>query len=507
MKLLHQINLAFGAVLIVVLGTAALLIHFVLLDHFIGSQKQELRTMGASIASSLEVTQAQASFSSTGMAAVRPTDTMKPDLSIGSIGKSPLIATARDNSGSSETGAKTYRPQPRSTVLTAADVQAIVTDPSGKIVTDSVALPSGMAASFVPAELQGVRLSSQSAQAMQATMTLKELWTGADSRYMVQVNEVPQGTLTLLAPMSKVKALEKALFGRLLFVLAGGGVLVLLLSLFITKKLIRPLMELREELKKVKQRQFAEVRLIRAGGEIGSVARTVHELAGELDRYNRVQKQFFQNASHELKTPLMSIAGYAEGIRDGVFEGEGSRRGLDIILSESGRLKKLVSEMTLLAKLDSEEDIFRSAPVPLRELVDEARERMNPMLMKKGLKLVVEAGPDAAEALTVEADKDKLLQALLNIVANAARHARSIITIRIESDSKGIQLTVADDGSGFPESLLPQLFHRFVKGKDGDTGLGLAISRAIVERSGGFIRAGNQASGGAVISMGFPPSG
>ncbi len=504
MKLLHQINLAFGAVLIVVLGTAALLIHFVLLDHFIGSQQQELRTMGASIASSLEVKQAQASFSSAGMAAVPTTDAMKPDLTIGSIGKSPLIDTAKDNFRSSGTGTKTYKLQSRATVLAAADVQAIVTDPSGNIVTDSVALPSGVAA--VPAELQGVRLSSQSAQAVPAAATLKELWTGADSRYMVQVNEVPQGTLTLLAPMSKVKALEQALFGRLLFVLAGGGVLVLLLSLFITKKLIRPLMELGEELRKVKQRQFAEVRLIRAGGEIGSVARTVHELAGELDRYNRVQKQFFQNASHELKTPLMSIAGYAEGIRDGVFEGESSRRGLDIILSESGRLKKLVSEMTLLAKLDSEEDIFRSSPVPLRELVDEARERMNPMLMKKGLQLVVEAEPDAAGALTVEADKDKLLQALLNIVANAARHARSVITIQVKSHSKGIQLTVADDGTGFPESLLPQLFHRFVKGKDGDTGLGLAISRAIVERCGGSIRAGNQASGGAVISMGFPAS-
>ncbi|WP_437349729.1 hypothetical protein [Paenibacillus humicus] len=191
MKLLHQINLAFGAVLIVVLGTAALLIHFVLLDHFIGSQQQELRTMGASIASSLEVKQAQASFSSAGMAAVPTTDAMKPDLTIGSIGKSPLIDTAKDNFRSSGTGTKTYKLQSRATVLAAADVQAIVTDPSGNIVTDSVALPSGVAA--VPAELQGVRLSSQSAQAVPAAATLKELWTGADSRYMVQVNEVPAG--------------------------------------------------------------------------------------------------------------------------------------------------------------------------------------------------------------------------------------------------------------------------------------------------------------------------
>lgn len=127
--------------------------------------------------------------------------------------------------------------------------------------------------------------------------------------------------------------------------------------------------------------------LIRAGGEIGSVARAVYEMAGELHQFNRVQKQFFQNASHELKSPLMSIAGYAEGIKDGVFEGEGVRKGLDIILSESGRLRDLVSEMTLLAKLDSEEDIYQAADTDLEELLSEAVERVNPLLAARKLSL------------------------------------------------------------------------------------------------------------------------
>lgn len=131
--------------------------------------------------------------------------------------------------------------------------------------------------------------------------------------------------------MSTINAIERALYLRLLIVLGVGGVLVLLLSLLITRKLIRPLMQLREELKKVKERRFAEVGQVRAGGEIGAVAQTVYELAGELDRYIQVQKQFFQNASHELKTPLMSISGYAEAIRDGVIDGEHTRKGLDII--------------------------------------------------------------------------------------------------------------------------------------------------------------------------------
>lgn len=79
----------------------------------------------------------------------------------------------------------------------------------------------------------------------------------------------------------------------------------------------------------------------------------------------------------------MSISGYAEGIKDGVFEGENVVKGLDIIMSESSRLKKLVSEMTLLAKLDSEEDIFKPTDICLKDLLTETIERMNPLLMKK----------------------------------------------------------------------------------------------------------------------------
>lgn len=136
----------------------------------------------------------------------------------------------------------------------------------------------------------------------------------------------------------------------------------------------------------------------------------------ELDRYIQVQKQFFQNASHELKTPLMSISGYAEAIRDGVIDGEHTRKGLDIILGESSRLKRIVSEMTLLAKLDSEADIFHPAGVGVKEMLEETDERVNPLLKDRSLSLAVEYSDETAERATVNADRDKLSQALLNVV-------------------------------------------------------------------------------------------
>ncbi|WP_068786287.1 sensor histidine kinase [Paenibacillus phocaensis] len=451
MKLVHQINLAFGLLLAVILGATAVIIHYVLLDHLIDAKKQEMITLSASVANDME--------------------------------QEPFWAEA---------------PLTRTAVPLVSGVQAIFADTDGNVVSGT--LPTQPLASSGVAPTSGTIARSEPIDLEK----LQALQNGKDNRFIVAVRSVPQGTLTLVTPMSTVSAIERALYVRLLIVLGIGAVLVLLLSLVITRKLINPLMKLREELKKVKERRFAEVREIRAGGEIGTVAQTVHELAGELDRYIQVQKQFFQNASHELKTPLMSISGYAEAIRDGVFEGEHTQKGLDIIISESSRLKRIVSEMTLLAKLDSEADIFHPAEVAVQELLEETAERVNPLLKDRSLSLAVEYADEAAERTTVSADRDKLSQALLNVVANAARHASRAIEIRISLNRDQVRISVADDGRGIPEELLPHLFHRFVKGKEGENGLGLAISRAIVERCGGQIEAANQPNGGALFSVTLP---
>ncbi|MEK3985915.1 HAMP domain-containing sensor histidine kinase [Paenibacillus sp. FSL K6-3166] len=450
MKLAHQINFAFSIVLVLLLSITAFVIHFVLLNHFVGTQKAELRTLGTAMSATMIQESAQ-----------------RADI---------------------ETEIRTL-PAFMSSSVGAANVEAILSDETGKVLSTS-------------SNMSSITLDSTSQFVAGQTSDLQSIWNGTDTRYITEVKATPIGTLTLLTPMSAVTTIEQALLKRLLIVFGAAGAFMFLFALFITKKLIQPLMKLQQELKKVKERHFSEVKLIKAGGEIGAVAKSVYDMAGELNRFNHVQKQFFQNASHELKTPLMSISGYAEGIKDGIFEGEGIDKGLDIIMSESSRLKKLVTEMTLLAKLDSEEDIFRSSEISLDDLVVETIERMNPLLIKKGLTLHV--AYDDCKPLTIRADRDKLLQALLNVVSNATRYANKHIYIHAFIKEEQVQLSVSDDGPGISEDLLPYLFHRFVKGKDGESGLGLAISRAIVERSGGLITAGNRRDGGAIISIGFP---
>lgn len=496
MKLVHQINLAFGLSLALIFSITAVLIHYVLLDHFIGTQKDDLKALS-------EVMSASITKSGQFVSGI------EINKDVGGAADPPAF-TASGNAGPNNTkteGAAGIGSSLQAATLVPAGflgVQAIVTDLNGKVLTGPVPVNStGLSVSSSPLTasqqeiVQGIR---------PVTSSMSELLKGTkDGGYLTTASAIPQGTLTLLTPISKIRSIEQALLGRLILVIFIVVGIMFLLSLFITKRLIQPLMNLKQELKKVKERHFTEVRLIEAGGEIGAVAQTVYEMAGELHRFNQVQKQFFQNASHELKTPLMSIAGYAEGIRDGIFEGEGLRKGLDVILGESGRLGKLVTEMTLLAKLDSEEDIFKPERVSLNELMTETEERVNPLMVKKGLSLIITC-PENKE-LFIMADRDKLLQALLNVVTNASRYARTCIEVQASVDKGKITLTVTDDGPGFPQELLPTLFHRFVKGKDGESGLGLAIARAIVERCGGLMQAANGQEGGARISFGFPAAG
>ncbi|MBP1995722.1 sensor histidine kinase [Paenibacillus eucommiae] len=454
MRMIYRLHLSFALLLLCILAITAALIYPLLLDTLVDSQRKELRDQASLL------------------------------MNISSV--SPMMP------------------------LQNMDAETFVKSAPLAGNTDAVL--------FVPGE--NMVYSTLPSEAAEELMELSKLdipesggiWIGKDDQYIVETLTANQGselerrdiTAVLATPLSKIKAMQLALFERLIIILSVGGIVAFLLSMLITRRLVKPLWDLKKELNKVETRRFSEVRLVESGGEIGEVAKAVYDLAGELDKYQRTQKQFFQNASHELKTPLMSIQGYAEGIKDGIFTGEQANKGLNVIVKECERLKKIVTEMILLAKLESEEGIFHMDHVPIQELIKETLERINPLLVNNGLRVEMN-GFDSDQACSIYADREKVLQALINILGNAARYAKETIRIQTSADNEGINIEISDDGEGIPEPLLSQLFQRFAKGKNGETGLGLAISRAIVERCHGRISAHNEPGGGAAFVMRFPP--
>lgn len=331
--------------------------------------------------------------------------------------------------------------------------------------------------------------------------TDKELW-GLGKDKFVSSRILLEGTgieLILLTPLNELQAVQHDFIRKLFIVFVIGAIAAVILSYFFTNKLVTPLTRLKWQLKKVEKRQFDAIEPIKATGEIKELEKSVFEMADELQRYMKSQQTFFQNASHELKTPLMTIQGYAEGIRDGIFDQEEKEKGLEVMVTEVSRLKKIINEMILLAKLDSEQNSYEPEDIYLKDLVDQVLDRALPITNEKGIQISHQV--DAS--LRVHADPEKLLRAFLNITFNGIRHARTKVDIKVRQINRMITISIEDDGEGIDKDLIPQIFHRFIKGKHGESGLGLAIARAIVEQSGGNITVGSSDLGGAKFIIAF----
>lgn len=329
------------------------------------------------------------------------------------------------------------------------------------------------------------------------------LWEVASEKFVTsKILFYPQERgieLILLTPLNDLHAVQREFIVRMFIVFMIGTILAAFLSYILTNKLVTPLSRLKSQLKKIEKRQFDQMKRVNATGEIREVEESVFEMAEELNRYMRTQQMFFQNASHELKTPLMTIQGYAEGIRDRVFTEEESEKGLDVMVTEVGRLKKIINEMILLAKLETEKE-DKVEKVSVEAVVDQVIDRALPIANEYKVKITKVIEQDGL----IYINEEKFLRALLNIVFNGIRHANEKVDIRIHEMKEQIYIEVTDDGPGIDEALLPNIFHRFVKGTDGESGLGLAISRTIVELANGKISVHNKEEGGASFVIHFP---
>ena len=167
--------------------------------------------------------------------------------------------------------------------------------------------------------------------------TNETIWDFKKEKYVTSrilfLQEYSGFELILLTSMDDLKIVQHNFFLRFVFIILIGSMVAILLAYFLTNKLVTPLTKLKMQLKKIEKRKFDDIEYIQASGEIKEVADSVYDMAHELERYINSQQMFFQNASHELKTPLMTIQGYAEGIKDGIFDEEERDKGLEVMVS------------------------------------------------------------------------------------------------------------------------------------------------------------------------------
>jgi two-component system sensor histidine kinase BaeS len=231
--------------------------------------------------------------------------------------------------------------------------------------------------------------------------------------------------------------------------------------------------------------------------ELASLVSSINTMAANLERSRGLERQFLLAVSHDLRTPLTSIRGFAEAIADGATTDH--RHAASVITAESRRLERLVADLLELARLDARRFSLDVRTIDAAEVVAVTAEGFRPEVDELGLALEIDVG---SVAVLARADPDRLAQVVANLVENALKFASTRITVDVADDVEAdtVLLVVGDDGPGIDESDLTRVFERFAtsdraSARRSGTGLGLAIVAELVRAMGGEVRATGTTTG------------
>ena len=234
----------------------------------------------------------------------------------------------------------------------------------------------------------------------------------------------------------------------------------------------------------------------------------LHDLT-ELRRLETVRRDFVANVSHELKTPLTSISGYAETLLTDTPDPATGREFLKIILSNAHRMQRLVDDLLDLSRIESGRWQPRVEMVDVGAAAREVWATLAERAAARGTRFEAKVEPAAA---TLEADPDAVRQVLTNLIDNSLRYvgANGMVTFVSREHEGGVELSVADNGAGITSDHLPRIFERFYRAdpsrsrEEGGTGLGLSIVKHVVEAHGGRVSAESELGVGTTIRCWFP---
>jgi two-component system sensor histidine kinase BaeS len=247
-----------------------------------------------------------------------------------------------------------------------------------------------------------------------------------------------------------------------------------------------------------------------AGPELIALARSINDMADRLARAKGAERLFLQSVSHDLRTPLTSIRGFAEAIQDGAAPDVQGAAG--VIASEARRLERLVADLLALATLEARRFTLQLQAVDLNSSARSTAAAFAPAAAELGLSLTVTGG--GGGPVDAIADPDRLAQVTANLVENALRYSRHGVTVETVAGGGRARLCVEDDGPGITAADLPHVFDRLYESRPRPdrpigSGLGLTIVSELVRAMGGSVWAESPtgAAGGTrmVVELATPP--
>ena len=282
-----------------------------------------------------------------------------------------------------------------------------------------------------------------------------------------------------------------------LLIAAGIALLAaILVSLLISRRIILPLRDITQASLRISAGQYNQrvnTQGLSAGqdDELAQLAQAFNQMAEKLENTERMRSQLIGDVSHELLTPLTAIKGSMEALVDGILPA--TPETFEQVEQEADRLQRLARDLQELSRVEAGAYKLEMQPIYLPELLQTAIERVQTQFMLKEVQLISQFSP---ELPSVQADPDRLLQVLINLLSNAYQYstAGGQVVLKAAAQSNEVLISVKDNGMGIPAEHLPHLFTRFYRvdksrsrQSGGGSGIGLAITRHLVEAHGGTI--------------------
>ncbi|PZR68319.1 MAG: hypothetical protein DLM63_04720 [Solirubrobacterales bacterium] len=294
-------------------------------------------------------------------------------------------------------------------------------------------------------------------------------------------------------------------FAAFLIAAAVGAALAAIIAFGLARAIARPVRRVADASRALAGGRSPTRIPAEGSGELRALAGAFNQMADELRQARESERSFLLSVSHELKTPLTSIRGYAEALEDGALA---AAEAGPVIEREAGRLERLVADLLALARLEEHTFPVATGPIDLCEVAAEAVRRAERPARELGLEVHLQAtGPAPAIG-----DADRVLQAVSNLVENAMRvtPAHGTVSVRVTPG----RIEVSDDGPGIAAEDLPRAFERFylhtrAGARDGDgpqvgSGLGLAIVKQLTEAMGGTAEVTSALGTGSTFAVKLP---
>ena len=275
----------------------------------------------------------------------------------------------------------------------------------------------------------------------------------------------------------------------------------------VTRRITRPISELTELSRKMSDLDFEAKYESKVGNEIDVLGDNFNRMSSQLEttiselksannelqrdiedkiKIDKMRKEFLDNVSHELKTPIALIQGYAEGLKENISDDPESREFYcDVIMDEASKMNKLVKNLLTLNQLESGKDAVVMERFDIVSLIRGVLQTMNIMIGQKNAKVIFEA----EKPVYVWADEFKIEEVVTNYVSNALNHldGEKEIEIKLQDEDNRVKISVFNTGTPIPEADVPNLWNKFYKvdkartREYGGSGIGLSIVKAIME--------------------------